>query len=73
MNRTFSEAYYYRNMSNNEEIICPWLLYYIINNSVYCLYCKVINEKQNYLFITGYNDLEHLSFLLSNYELRIVI
>lgn len=68
MSRKFSEIYYYRNMSNNEKIIRPWLLYSIINNNVYCLYCKVFNKKQNNQFITGCNDWQHLSFLLSKHE-----
>lgn len=69
MNRKFSEIYYYRNMSNSEKVIRPWLLYSIINNSVYCLYCKIFNKKQSNQFITGCNDWQHLSFLLSKHEL----
>ena len=70
--RKFSNAYYYRKLSNTENIRRNWLIYSVKADGVYCFCCKLfaLEEENNSLLVAenGYNDWKNLTNLLHSHE-----
>ncbi|XP_017786286.1 PREDICTED: zinc finger MYM-type protein 1-like isoform X2 [Nicrophorus vespilloides] len=67
--RKFSKTYYYRQLPNGEEIPRDWLIYSVLNNSVYCFCCKVFGDyKKRLSYQIGCSDWQHLTFSMVRHE-----
>lgn len=68
-NRSFSNSYYTKKLSNDETVKRDWLVYSKSNDSVYCFYCKLFNvDVTPFNNKTGYNDWQHLSRSIERHE-----
>ncbi|XP_001943532.2 zinc finger MYM-type protein 1-like [Acyrthosiphon pisum] len=67
--RSFSEKYYYKTMSNGEKVVRPWLIYSTKMNVVFCFSCRLFpNSKNKTSFTDGFNDWKHLSERIKSHD-----
>lgn len=67
--RSFSEKYYYKTMSNGEKVVRPWLIYSTKMNVVFCFSCRLFpNPKNKTSFTDGFNDWKHLSERIKSHD-----
>ena len=67
--RSFSVAYFSKNLSNGETVNRNWLLYSKSKNSVYCYCCKMFSSDNSPLSDeNGFSDWQHLSQCLERHE-----
>lgn len=68
-NRSFSEKYYQKIMSNGEVVSRSWLLYSISEDAVFCFNCKLFsNNTDTPLVQGGFKSWQHLSEHLRRHE-----
>lgn len=66
-NRHFSKKWFYKKLTNGEQVQRQWLMYSVSNNKLFCFPC-VLFSSQDCAFVSGFNDWPHLNPRLPDHE-----
>ncbi|KAF0707050.1 zinc finger MYM-type protein 5-like, partial [Aphis craccivora] len=66
--RSFSRKYFYRRLSNGENIQRTWLIYSKATDSVFCFCCKLFKSGTFSLASHGNRDWKNIGDILKNHE-----
>lgn len=66
--RSFSRKYFYRRISNGENIQRTWLIYSKATDSVFCFCCKLFKSGTFSLATHGNRDWKNIGDILKNHE-----
>nr|XP_025033872.1 zinc finger MYM-type protein 5-like [Pelodiscus sinensis] len=67
-NRSFSANHYSRLLNNGEMMERRWLVYSLLQDTVYCFSCKLFAPIPIALATGGFNDWKHLAERLKEHE-----
>ena len=53
----FSKVHCKRKLGNGEIILCPWLIYYVSADKIYCFYCRLLGKHKISFVDEGFGQL----------------
>ncbi|XP_076660746.1 uncharacterized protein LOC143364134 [Halictus rubicundus] len=67
-NRRFERKWFTRTMTNGEQVHRNWLIYCKQLDSLFCFPCTLFNDDRSSIWLSGFNDWQHLNPYLSRHE-----
>lgn len=70
-NRHFSNKWFFRKLTNGEQVRRQWLMYSVSKNKLFCFPC-ILFCTTNCAFVSGFDDWQHLNPRLPDHEINLL-